>query len=174
MPLSRFTQTWPLDFAAATWLSEAAPVGAVLAAFGAAEVEGAIAFDDVEAGALEVLAGAAAGAAAGAELEAALESLAADFFERLFFVGAALESVAAVEDPAAGAAAGAEPEAALESLAADFFEWLFLLGVADASPLAGAADPAADESAASALFLLFFFEEVVAVSLEAAVDPEAD
>ena len=88
MPLSRFTQTWPLDFADAIALSEAAPVAAALLALGAGEL-GAIEFDDVLAGALEDFAGAAAGAldGTGTGVEppvvagAAMVSVAVDFFE---------------------------------------------------------------------------------------------
>lgn len=158
MPLSRFTQTCPLDLAEAIWPSEAAPVDAVFVVFGAADPDDdpeLIAFDDVAAGALELLAGALAGAAAGAdagaeagaEPEAAvLVSLAADFFDRLFLVVVlAPVSVAAVALPDAGAALPVEPEAAVVSLAADFLDRLFLVVVdVDESPPAAVEPEAAD------------------------------
>ena len=107
MPLSRLTQTLPLDFAEAISDSDAAPVGAAFAVFlGAvlvvvgllAGAELAVFFAGVEAG---------AGALAGVEDPAAtaLVSLAAALLFLLFFAVLALVSPAAAGSAAAFASA---------------------------------------------------------------------
>jgi hypothetical protein len=84
MPLSRLTQTFPLDWAAAISGLEAARVGAALACFGAAELE-----EEAGGALLELLL--ATGAAAAGALPAGaarLLSAALDLLLLLFLVGA--------------------------------------------------------------------------------------
>ena len=88
MPLSRLTQTFPLDLAEVMSESEAEPEGAGLLAF----LAGAGLEAGAAAGALDVLvvadllAAGVAGAAAGAEAAAEPDSLVSLFFFRLFLV----------------------------------------------------------------------------------------
>ncbi len=98
MPLSRLTQTLPLDLAEATSGSEASPLGAGLLAFFAGA--GALAAEALAAGLAgidDLLDAAVAGAAAGAEPAALVSS--AGFFLRLFLgvaVASELDAAAAV------------------------------------------------------------------------------
>src|ERR1700758_209750 len=131
MPLSRFTQTLPLDFAAEISGSDTAPVGADLAvpvffgvleelpAAAGLELGGGTAAADFAGGPLEP-----AGALAGAELAAgAAISLVAFALLLLFLVEAAAEPSAAAPVPAgASVDAGAPVPASL----ADFFLLVFL------------------------------------------------
>ena len=93
MPLSRLTQTLPLDFADEISGSEAAPVGAGLVDFlaGSGALDGGALAAGL-AGIEALLAAVVAGAAAGVD-EAALVS--SDFFFGLFF-GVAVSVVVAV------------------------------------------------------------------------------
>src|SRR5580765_6886131 len=99
MPLSRLTQTLPLDLAEATSGSEASPLGADLLAFFAGA--GALAAGALAAGALaaglagidDLLDAAVAGAAAGAEPAALVSST--DFLRLFLGVAVASELAAA-------------------------------------------------------------------------------
>lgn len=96
MPLSRLTQTLPLDLAEAIAGSDAAPVGAGLSADRFAG-SGALAGGALAAGLAgieDLLEAGVAGAAAGAGAVALVSS--ADFFLRLFFGVAASVLAAAV------------------------------------------------------------------------------
>ena len=86
MPLSRLTQTLPLDLAEATSESEAAPEGAAFVAFlaGAGLEAGAVAGAPDELVDADLLAGGVAGAEAGAEAGAGASESAVLFFLRLF------------------------------------------------------------------------------------------
>src|SRR5579864_1482795 len=108
MPLSRFTQTLPLDLAEVISVSEAAPAGAALLVVCLAEVEaleGAAELAGALAGLLvaDLLGAAAAGAAAGAGVVAAelpAVAFSPPFFERLFFA-VPVSALVACSPPAA-------------------------------------------------------------------------
>src|SRR5580704_1165829 len=128
MPLSRFTQTLPLDLAEVISPSEAAPAEAVLLVVFLAEVEaleGAAELAGALAGLLvaDLLGADAAGAAAGVVV-AELPALAFSplFFERLFLV-VPVSALVACSPPAAALSAG-------------FFLGLFLVDAASVLPSA--------------------------------------
>ena len=154
MPLSRFTQTFPLDFAAEISGSDAAPAGAdlddvffealevVLAGVGVGVLAGVAAAVDFSAGVL-----AAVDEPAGAAI-----SVVAFLLLLVFLVEVAVELSVA---PLAGASADAG--AAVRVSLADFFLLLFL-----ELPVSLVPDLSASAPAASALFLLFVFFEPAA------------
>jgi len=171
MPLSRFTQTFPPDFAEAMSESEAAPVGAALAEVFLAGAELVVGVEFAAA----VLAGALAGAIVdllgggvdGAELAfdagAMVESL-EDLLFRLFLLVVITSELAVLAErllPAlAPPAAGWSPPAAVVS---DFFLWLFF-AVVLLSELA-----LADWSALASLDFLLWLFLVVPLSAPALV-----
>src|SRR5579862_1831473 len=169
MPLSRFTQTLPLDFAEATSESDAAPVGGAFVEvfFGGAELavgvlEAAVEAEEL-AGALGAIADLLDAGVAGAELAfdagaAICESLAAVDFFLLFLVVVAVASLLALVLVAAVALlAGAA------AVASALFLWLFLVVVLESAAVPAAWSPLA---IASVDFLWLFF-----VVLESPVVP---
>lgn len=170
MPLSRFTQTLPLDFAEATSESEAAPVAGAFVEvfFGGAELTaGALEAEEV-AGELGAIADLLDAGVAGAELAldagaAICESLAAVDFFLLFLVVVVLASLLAVV-----LAAAVLVLAGAAAVVSALFLRLFFVVVPESALVVAAWSPLA--LASVAFFLWLFF--VVLVS--AVVLPLAD
>jgi len=160
MPLSRFTQTLPLDFAEATSESEAAPVAGAFVEvfFGGAELAaGALEAEEL-AGALGAIVDLLDAGVAGVELAfdagaAICESLAAVDFFLLFLVVVALESLLALVVAAVALLAGVVVSA--------LFLRLFLVVVLESAVVPAAWSPLAAVSVD--FFLRLFFVVLVSV-----------
>lgn len=169
MPLSRFTQTLPLDFAEATSESEAAPVAGafVEAFFGGAELAaGALDAEELT-GALGAIVDLLDAGVAGVELAfdagaAICESLAVVDFFLLFLVVVALASLLALVVAVVALLAGAA------AVVSALFLRLFLVVVLESAVVPAAWSPLAAVSVDFFLWL-FFVVLVSAVVLPPAV-----